>query len=215
MPYAKPKEVEEVIEQPKPKKRTLTEIIDDLRKVLHSIDDLEGEVTPELEEELTACETSLADKVDRCLWVAREAEAQAGVWAERSKTFADRAKVLKNQAARLEDYVLWALILAKVDKLKTLNFTASVQKSPDSVAVDNEEKFIEHCVAENFKSYEWPGILSLGGMSDRLIDLKKPPRYVRVKLEIVKRELLAALKDGDKTIQFARLVTDKVHLRVK
>jgi hypothetical protein len=52
-------------------------------------------------------------------------------------------------------------------------------------------------------------------MSDRLIDLKKPPKYIRVKLEIVKRELLAALKEGDKTIQFARLVTDKVHLRVR
>jgi hypothetical protein len=210
-------EAMEIIEQPKPKKRTLTEIIDDLRKVLHSIDDLEGEVTPELEEELTACETSLADKVDRCLWVAREAEAQAGVWAERAKTFDARAKVLKNQAARLEDYVLGAMITVSIDKLKTLNFTAAVQKSPDSVAVDNEEKFIEKCVSEgmghiwNDKEFYIFPILKL----PTLIDLNVPPKFVRVKLEVDKRALLAALKEGDKTIQFARLVTDKVHLRVR
>ncbi len=208
---------EQTQEQPKPKKRTLTEIIDDLRKVLHSIDDLEGEVTPELEEELTACETSLADKVDRCLWVAREAEAQAGVWAERAKTFADRAKVLKNQAQRLEDYVLWALILAKVDKLKTLNFTAAVQKSPDSVAVDNEEKFIEARIdggVEHLCKANYPFTFSVL-KKPNLIDLDAPPKFIRVKLEIDKRALLAALKEGDKTIQFARLVTDKVHLRVR
>jgi hypothetical protein len=210
-------EAVEIIEQPKPKKRTLTEIIDDLRKVLHSIDDLEGEVTPELEEELTACEVSLADKVDRCLWVAREAEAQAGVWAERAKTFADRAKVLKNQAARLEDYVLWALILAKVDKLKTLNFTAAVQKSPDSVAVDNEEKFINSCVLEGME-HLWDGTNPFTFSvlkKPNMIDLDWTPKFLRVKLEVDKRALLAALKEGDKTIQFARLVTDKVHLRVR
>lgn len=203
-------EAVEIIEQPKPKKRTLTEIIDDLRRVLHSIDDLEGEVTPELEEELTACETSLADKVDRCLWVAREAEAQAGVWAERAKTFADRAKVLKNQAARLEDYVLWAMTTVRIDKLCTTNFTAAVQKSPDSVAVDNEEKFIDSCIDDGMK--DLPDAVLL---NHQLIDLNNLPKFVRVKLEVDKRALLAALKEGDKTIQFARLVTDKVHLRVR
>lgn len=203
-------EAVEIIEQPKPKKRTLTEIIDDLRKVLHSIDDLEGEVTPELEEELTACETSLADKVDRCLWVAREAEAQAGVWAERAKTFADRAKVLKNQAARLEDYVLGAMITVSIDKLKTLNFTAAVQKSPDSVAVDHEEKFIDSRIDDGMRDVPDAVLLN-----HQLIDLNNLPKFVRVKLEVDKRALLAALKDGDKTIQFARLVTDKVHLRVR
>jgi Cu/Ag efflux protein CusF len=203
-------EAMEIIEQPKPKKRTLTEIIDDLRKVLHSIDDLEGEVTPELEEELTACEVSLADKVDRCLWVAREAEAQAGVWAERAKTFADRAKVLKNQAARLEDYVLGAMITVSIDKLCTTNFTAAVQKSPDSVAVDNEEKFIDSRIDDGMRDVPDAVLLN-----HQLIDLNNLPKFVRVKLEVDKKALLAALKEGDKTIQFARLVTDKVHLRVR
>jgi len=195
-----------------PKKRTLTEIIDDLRKVLHSIDDLEGEVTPELEEELTACEEQLTDKVDRCLWVAREAEAQAGVWAERAKTFADRAKVLKNQAARLEDYVLWALISAKVDKLKTLNFTAAVAQNPMSVTVEDEAKFIEYYLKE--------GAYIVIGVTDPekehvMLDLENLPRFLRIEYSVNKKDLLAALKAGDTDIQFARLVEDRVHLRVR
>jgi hypothetical protein len=209
-------EAMEIIEQPKPKKRTLTEIIDDLRKVLHSIDDFEGEVTPALEEELTACEVSLADKVDRCLWVAREAAAQAGVWTERSKTFAGRAKVLITQAQRLEDYVLWAMTAVKVEELHTLNFTARVRKNPVSVAVDNEEKFIEKCVSEGMEHlcdekhpFTWAVL-----KKPSLIDLNVPPRFVRIKLEVDKKALLVALKAGDKTIQFARLVTDRIHLRV-
>jgi hypothetical protein len=201
-----------IAEQTQPKKRTLTEIIDDLRKVLHSIDDLEGEVTPELEEELTACESQLTDKIDRCLWVAREAEAQAGVWAERAKTFADRAKVLKNQAARLEDYVLWALISAKVDKLKTLNFTASVAQNPMSVTVEDEAKFIEYYLKE--------GAYIVIGVADPekehvMLDLENLPRFLRIEYSVNKKDLLAAFKAGDTDIQFARLVEDRVHLRVK
>jgi hypothetical protein len=194
------------------RKRTLTEIIDDLRKVLHSIDDLEGEVTPELEEALTSCEDQLTDKVDRCLWVAREAEAQAGVWAERAKTFADRAKVLKNQAARLEDYVLWALISAKVGKLKTLNFTAAIQNNPPSAVVENEEKFIEYYLKEG--SYIVVGVEE-PEKEHVMLDLKNLPRFLRIDVSVNKKDLLAALKAGDSDIQFARLVEDRVHLRVR
>jgi hypothetical protein len=195
-----------------PRKQTLSEIIEQFRKVIHSIDDLEGEVTPELEEELTACEDQLTDKVDRCLWVAREAEAQAGVWAERAKTFADRAKVLKNQAARLEDYVLWAMTTAKVDKLKTLNFMASVQQNPPSAVVENEEKFIEHYLQEG--SYIVVGVTD-PEKEHVMLDLKNLPRFLRIDVSVNKKDLLAALKAGDSDIQFARLVGDRVHLRVK
>jgi hypothetical protein len=195
-----------------PRKQTLSEIIEQFRKVIHSIDDLEGEVTPELEEELTACEDQLTDKVDRCLWVAREAEAQAGVWAERAKTFADRAKVLKNQAARLEDYVLWAMTTAKVDKLKTLNFTASVAQNPLSVTVEDEAKFVEYYLKE--------GAYIVIGVTDPekehvMLDLEDLPRFLRIEYSVNKKDLLAALKAGDSDIQFARLVEDRVHLRVK
>lgn len=205
-------EAVQIPEELKPKKRTLTEIIDDLRKVLHSIDDLEGEVTPELEEALTSCEDQFTDKVDRCLWVAREAEAQAGVWAERAKTFADRAKVLKNQAARLEDYVLWAMTTAKVDKLKTLNFTASIAQNPLSVTVENEEKFIEHYLQEG--SYIVVGVEE-PKKEHVMLDLKNLPRFLRIDVSVNKKDLLAAFKAGDTDIQFARLVEDRVHLRVK
>jgi hypothetical protein len=195
-----------------PRKQTLSEIIEQFRKVIHSIDDLEGEVTPELEEALTACEDQLTDKVDRCLWVAREAEAQAGVWAERAKTFADRAKVLKNQAARLEDYVLWAMTTAKVDKLKTLNFTASVAQNPLSVTVEDEAKFVEYYLKE--------GAYIVIGVTDPekehvMLDLEDLPRFLRIEYSVNKKDLLAALKAGDSDIQFARLVEDRVHLRVK
>jgi len=196
----------------KPKKRTLSEIIEDFRRVMHSIDALEGEVTPELEDELTSCEEALIDKVDKCLWVAQEAEAQAGVYTERAKSLADRAKVLKNQSKRLEDYVLWAMTVANVSKLNTQNFVASIHRNPASATVEDEEKFIEHYLKEG--SYVVVGVEE--PEKERvMLDLKQLPRFIRIDLSVNKKDLLAALKAGEPNIQFARLVEDRVHLIVK
>lgn len=203
-------------EKTEQKKRTLSEIVEEFRRVLHTLDDAEGEVLPELEDELRNCEDSLVDKVDRCLWVAKEAEAQARVWADRAKMFTERAKVLNSQADRLEDYVLWAMTTVHVDKLETQNFMVAVQKSPDSVVVDNEEEFTKARILEGVELL-WNGThpftFSLLKKAT-LIDLAVPPKFIRVKLEVDKRALLAALKAGE-TIEFTRLVTDKVHLRIK
>jgi hypothetical protein len=195
-----------------PRKRTLSEIIEAFRRVLHSIDDLEGEVTPELEDELTACEEALIDKVDKCLWVAQEAEAQAGVYTERAKSLADRARVLKNQSKRLEDYVLWAMITANVSKLNTANFVAAINKNPASATVENEEKFIEHYIKEG--SYIVVSAEELE-KEHALLDLNNLPRFIRIDFSVNKKDLLAALKAGEPDIQFARLAEDRVHLKVK
>jgi hypothetical protein len=193
--------------QAKPKKRTLGEIIEDFRRVLHGIDEAEGEITPELEVELNQVEGDFASKVDRCLWVAKEAEAQAGVFAERAKTLADRARVLKAQGKRLEDYVHAAMLTLKVDKVHTPNFVARVQVSNPSLGVlpDKEEELLK-TLADDFDTELW----------DTYTD---PPRGLRVKLELDKKALLDDLKlgrgVGTEWGEYVWLVQDKTHLRVK
>jgi len=123
------------------KSKTLTEIIEDFRKVLHSIDDLDGEVTPELEEQLTAAEGTLKDKVERCLWVSKEALAQAEVYVERARVLEDRARVLKAQKARLEQYVLGALLSLDVRRVETDHFVATVAQTPWAVRIEDPEVF--------------------------------------------------------------------------
>jgi hypothetical protein len=195
----------ELAEKIEPKKRTLNEIVEDFRRVLHCIDDAEGELTPELEQSLTEAEGELSTKVDRCLWVAREAEAQAEVYAERAKALADRATVLKGQAKRLEKYVHGAMLTLGVKRVETPNFVATIAATQASVVVDEEEKFIAYYVDEGSKQLDG---------SFELIEAFKLPRFVRVKLEIDKIEVKTALKAGEQ-IKFARLITDNTHLRVK
>jgi hypothetical protein len=198
-------------EQTKPKKRTLSEIVEDFRRVLHGIDDLEGEVSPELEAQLNEVEATLTEKVDRCLWVAREAEAQAGVYTERAKALQDRARVLKRQSERLEDYVQWCLMTLNVPKLETPNFVVSIQNSPSSLGLiaNSEEDLIKILINDCDKAHQ-PNPLSFW--------IYDPPTGLRIKVELDKKAILAELKSGKIRPVFnnrAWIIDDKKHLRVK
>lgn len=125
------------------RKRTLQEIVNELRTALHSIDELDGEVTPDLEKELSAAEGAFDDKVDRCLWISKEAEAQADVYAERAKMLEDKARMLKKQSERLRDYVLANMLALGINRVETTHFTASLAETPFSVVVDEPDSFIQ------------------------------------------------------------------------
>jgi hypothetical protein len=208
--------------QTQPKKRTLSEIVEDFRRVLHGIDDLEGEVSPELEAQLNEVEATLTEKVDRCLWVAREAEAQAGVYTERAKALQDRARVLKRQSERLEDYVQWCLMTLNVPRLETPNFVASLAKTPDAVKIENEDNFV----------VEYAKVDTVVRITEEMFDLtfSKAKGYaeivcnipysrltfhpfIRNKLEISKKVVAEFLKSSGE-IEGAALVSS-ITLRVK
>lgn len=123
-------------------KKTLQEIVNNYRMLLHNIDDLDGEVLPELEQELSQVEEAFDQKVDRCLWVAKEAAAQAEVYKERAKMLEDRVRVLGAQEQRLKDYVLANMLALGIDKVDTAHFVARVAETPFSVEVEDPGSFI-------------------------------------------------------------------------
>jgi uncharacterized Zn ribbon protein len=213
----------DLAEKIEPKKRTLNEIVEDFRRVLHCIDDAEGELTPELEQSLTEAEGELSTKVDRCLWVAREAEAQAEVYAERAKALADRAAVLKGQAKRLEKYVHGAMLTLGVKRVETPNFVATIAETGGSVVVDNEDSFIRNelvnsvitcnitkeCFNSGYKKDTESSWVSVQMNPDQIAF----GPFVRIKYELNKQAISMVLKSGTE-IKGARLVKG-TSLRVK
>lgn len=137
-------------ERTQPKKRTLNEIVEELRRLLHTADDNQGEILPELEDELRNCEDSLVDKVDRCLWVNKEILAQAEVYAERAKALEDRSRVLKAQAERLKNHVHASMLALGIKTLETPHFRATIAETAGSVVIDDPEKFIAQHLKTNW-----------------------------------------------------------------
>lgn len=173
-------------EKIEPRKRTLSEIVNDYRRVLHGIDEAEGELTVSLEEELDRAESSLADKVEKCLWVSKEAAAQAAVLKERAKGLEDRSRALKAQEERLKDYVLGSLVSLGLEKIETPHFIATVGQTPWAVSIEDDTTFVSVHAETNF---------------------------VRTKLEPAKTAIKASLSDGIE-VKGAQL-TRRLMLRIR
>lgn len=136
-------DVVEPVAAPAVPKRTLGDIVAEMRRILHEVDEAGGELSGTLEAELTACDADLTQKVDRCLWVADEAYATADVFQRRADDLAQRAKSAKAKGDRLKAYVAAALLDARIDKLPTPNYPGvRLQKNNPSVEIENEDAFV-------------------------------------------------------------------------
>jgi hypothetical protein len=191
-----------------PKKATLSEIMDTYRKVLFEIDDAEGVLEDGLEEALTAAEGALVDKVDRVLWVAAEAAKNAELYKERAQALADRGKRLSKESERLKEYVHGTLLTLGVKRLETAHYVATVAESPPSLGVleGKEEELLELLSAQEdcFEAPLW-------------VVYQRPPRGLRVKLELDKKALLEDLKKGecDEFKAYLWIIKDRTNLRVR
>lgn len=118
-------------------KRTLTDLARELREICWRIDELDGELDADIEEQLDATEAALEEKVERVLGVADDYEAKAGVFSERAKRFSAKACALGNQAKRLRAYVLRSMQEAEITRMSTDSYPAvTVRKTPPAVEVD-------------------------------------------------------------------------------
>jgi hypothetical protein len=140
------------IERPK---RTLNEIVEAYRAVIWAIDDAEGEVTDDIAVELDACEAELTAKVDACLWIATQAEAQAAALKERADAIAAQAKAVAERGTRIVAYVQGAMTAAGLDKLATRNFpSVRIQKNNPAVDIADEAAFIAAHEKDGLVKYE-------------------------------------------------------------
>lgn len=88
---------------------------------------------------LDTIEDGVETKVENCMVMAKEWEAEAEALKEEEGRLAKRRKALENRADRLRGYVKDSLIVAGLQKLKTRLFSFTINKAKPSVVVDNIE----------------------------------------------------------------------------
>lgn len=110
----------------------LYELADAHRSLFDRIEELDGELTPELEAELDLLFPSLERKIDGCLSVFSEKLRTADALSAEIGRLQALKRSQENAAERLKAYVKNSLIRAGIDKVQTARFVARVQNSPPS-----------------------------------------------------------------------------------
>lgn len=107
----------------------LYEIADQLQAVAEQLVDNGGELTPELEAQLTALEGAFDTKVERVLLYARNLLATAQAAKGEAARLADLAGTRERAAERLREYVKQQMELADVTKVETSLIVARIQQN--------------------------------------------------------------------------------------
>jgi hypothetical protein len=123
----------------------LYEIGAELRTALAELDAADGALEGDLEMRLDMCEVAFAEKVEGCLAIAAERQAEADAMAEAGRKLLARAKVQENSVQRLRDYVEACMRGAGARSVKTRLFTATIQRNPARLVITGEvpEAFTE------------------------------------------------------------------------
>jgi len=170
------------------KKSTLIELVDQFRQLLFHIDENEGVVEDEWIDQMNGLEDGIGVKIDRCLLMVEEFNAQADVYKRRAKALGDHAKTVRKRADWLKQYVKRSMEILEIQNMSTDNFsTVRIKKSPPSVLVFDDEK-----------------LCALYEKSDYVVKTLKPS----------KSEIGAALKRGERIVG-AKLVTGNTNLQYK
>lgn len=116
----------------------LYEISAELRAALAELDAADGVLEGDLEMRLDLCEVAFAEKVEGCLAIAAERQAEADAMAEAGRKLMARAKTQESSVHRLRDYVEACMRGAGARSVKTRLFTATIQRNPARLVLTGE-----------------------------------------------------------------------------
>ena len=116
----------------------LYEIGAELRAALAELDSADGVLEGDLEMRLDLCEVAFAEKVEGCLAIAAERQAEADAMAEAGRKLMARAKTQESSVHRLRDYVEACMRGAGARSVKTRLFTATIQRNPARLVLTGE-----------------------------------------------------------------------------
>ena len=123
----------------------LYEIGAELRAALAELDAADGVLEGDLEMRLDMVEMAFAEKVEGCLALAMERQAEADALADAARKMLARAKTQESSVQRLRDYVEACMRDAGARSVKTRLFTATIQRNPARLVLtgDVPEAFTE------------------------------------------------------------------------
>lgn len=117
----------------------LLEIIDQSKELEQKLMDQEGELTPELEQELNSALELKQDKIDRVEYFMQRLENEATFLVEQAEHLAKRAQVLKNKRQKLEEYIKTGMLNRSIKTLQGRVFTLTVTQSPVKLTIDEQK----------------------------------------------------------------------------
>lgn len=106
-------------------------------RIIEAVEEAEGELTPELQEQLAANGEDFRERIENYLKAVRNYEADAEAFKAEAAAFAVKAKRAAATVERLKQTVTAAMRLRGMDKERFGNFTASIRKS-ERVTVDDD-----------------------------------------------------------------------------
>lgn len=175
----------------RPAGRTLAEIIESTIETERAIFEADGEITPELEEQIAKDEADMAKKIDGYNAAYREEDARAKALADEIKRLQALKKTAENAAKRVKDMLKWNMERLGVDRVNGKTCKAYFSSSTAVVADE----------AVLLKPYD-----------AQVEELRKAlPAYVTIEVGISKTELKTAIGNllPDETIEGASMETSR------
>lgn len=144
---------------------SLYKITDDLRSIFNEIELAEGEMTPEIAEELTIKQNELIEKLTNYKNAVLGWKADVDAVSCESKRLSSRKKTLENRIAVLKDRMLDAVkefgCEGKTNKFIELPDARIFTRKSNAVAIDEERcDVLINCIREVIKSGEISGYVS-------------------------------------------------------
>lgn len=166
---------------------TLYELTGNWQAVFLMAEDADADMEA-IKDTLDAIEEEIEDKADSIAKIIEQLKSDAAICDKEAIRLNERKKAYKNRAANLKKYLEEAMTAMGKPKFKTPLYSFGIQKNAPSVEIEDEEKLID-----------WLSI--------------NKPDWVRVKSEADKKEILSALKAGEKIPYAHKVQTESLRIR--
>lgn len=117
---------------------SLYDLTSEYAAVLADVDAADGVLDGDLEARLDAIAGEHAAKVEACLCMARQLDAEAEMMDAEAKRLEARSRARIDSAARLRSYVLASMKATGTKRLVGTRFTASIQANPPAVEITGD-----------------------------------------------------------------------------
>lgn len=129
---------------------SVNEIAAALRLWEEKVYEAEGEVTPELLNEIRAIEGTIEDKAEACAYLVREFEGYIGTLAAEEKRLAERREIFRNRSERIKERLSELMRETNREKIETARFTIGFRKSL-AVVIDDETQIPAEYIKETIE----------------------------------------------------------------
>lgn len=134
---------------------TLKDLLDQRMSLDDQIEAAYGELTPEMEEEITKIEITLPEKIDRYCGLIDRLSQDLILFEDKAQKYFSRATAIKNLKTKLNDNIKHQMIARNIIKLEGFNEVFTITKGKPTVVIEQAailpRAYIETTITEKPK----------------------------------------------------------------